>query len=74
MQSEEQHPDDEFCVVVNEEGQYSIWFADRKPPSGWQIAWQRGPKQACLDYIASVWTDMRPLSLRRDMEMASPSA
>ncbi|MEV0911253.1 MbtH family protein [Streptomyces hokutonensis] len=51
-------------VVVNDEEQYSIWPADRPVPSGWRHQGFTGDKQACLDHIAEVWTDMRPLSLR----------
>jgi MbtH protein len=52
-------------VVVNHEEQYSIWPADRDLPLGWRAAGKSGPKSECLDYIKEVWTDMRPLSLRR---------
>ena len=53
-----------YKVVVNHEEQYSIWPADREIPVGWRDAGKSGTKQACLDYIQEVWTDMRPLSLR----------
>ena len=57
-----------FLVLVNHEEQYSIW-PDYKPvPGGWRTASFSGNKQACLDHIERVWTDMRPLSLRRFME------
>ena len=55
-------------VVVNEEEQYSIWFVDREPPPGWRAVGKEGPKEECLAYIEEVWTDMRPLSLRKKME------
>jgi MbtH protein len=54
-------------VVVNHEGQYSLWFADRELPAGWRDAGKGGSKEECLAYIEEVWTDMRPLSLRRAM-------
>ena len=54
-------------VVVNAEEQYSIWFADREPPLGWREVGKTGPKAECLAYIKEVWTDMRPLSLRKKM-------
>ncbi|MBN1203859.1 MAG: MbtH family protein [Myxococcaceae bacterium] len=57
-----------YKVVVNHEEQYSIWPADRENASGWKDAGKQGPKAECLDYIKQVWTDMRPLSLRRTME------
>jgi MbtH protein len=54
-----------YTVVVNHEEQYSIWPADREIPLGWKSAGKAGTKQECLDYIKEVWTDMRPLSLRK---------
>ena len=50
-------------VVVNQEGQYSIWPTDRPIPLGWREAGKAGSKAECLSYIEEVWTDMRPLSL-----------
>ena len=58
-------------VVVNDEEQYSIWFADRAVPPGWKEVAKQGTKQECLAYIEEVWTDMRPLSLRKAMADAS---
>ena len=52
------------AVVVNAEGQYSLWPADREPPKGWEPAGKSGTKAECLAYIEEVWTDMRPRSLR----------
>ena len=57
-----------YKVVVNHEEQYSIWPADRENALGWTDAGKTGLKQECLEYIAAVWTDMRPLSLRKKME------
>jgi MbtH protein len=57
-----------YAVVVNDEEQYSIWRSDAAAPSGWREVGVNGSKQECLDYIASVWTDIRPLSLRRRMD------
>ena len=56
-----------FEVVVNQEGQYSIWPVNRNVPNGWTMAGKQGPKEACLEFIGQVWTDMRPLSLRTSM-------
>ena len=60
-----------YKVVVNLEEQYSIWPADRENPAGWKDVGTHGSKTECLAHIESVWTDMRPLSLRRQMEEAS---
>ena len=56
-----------YKVVVNDEEQYSIWFADRQLPLGWREVGKQGLKSECLAYIKEVWTDMRPLSLRKQM-------
>ncbi|WP_433236112.1 MbtH family protein [Streptosporangium sp. CA-135522] len=58
----------EFHVVVNDEEQHSIWPAGRGIPAGWRAVGPTGPKAQCLAYIDQAWTDMRPLSLRRQME------
>ena len=57
-----------YDVVMNHEEQYSIWLADRVIPAGWVAVGKRGRKAECLQYIDQVWTDMRPLSLRKQME------
>ena len=57
-----------YKVVMNHEEQYSIWPADRENALGWNDAGKVGAKAECLAYIGEVWTDMRPLSLRRKME------
>ena len=61
----------EYKVVVNREGQYSLWLAHRENPCGWHDAGQKGTKRQCLDYINAVWVDMRPLSLRTHMRASS---
>lgn len=48
-----------YKVVINHEGMYSIWPADREPPLGWNDAGFSGTKAECLAYIEEVWTDMR---------------
>jgi MbtH protein len=60
-----------YRVVVNDEEQYSIWPADRQKPPGWNDAGKSGTKAECLAYIQEVWTDMRPLSLRKKIEEAA---
>ncbi len=59
-----------YNVVVNHEGQYSIWRTNKEIPLGWENAGKSGGKEDCLAYIKEVWTDMRPLSLRRKMDNA----
>lgn len=68
--SEENDTQDErlYKVVVNHEEQYSIWPADRENAPGWRDEGTTGSKAECLEHIEAVWTDMRPLSLRKRME------
>jgi len=56
-----------YRVVVNHELQYSIWPEHRQNPLGWSDGGKSGTKEECLAFINEVWTDMRPLSLRRKM-------
>jgi MbtH protein len=60
-----------YKVVMNHEEQYSIWPAEHQNPAGWIDVGKTGPKQECLAYIEEVWTDMRPLSLRKRMAEGS---
>ena len=60
-----------YKVVMNQEEQYSIWPEHRENPPGWTDVGKAGPKAECLAYIEEVWTDMRPLSLRKKMEEMS---
>jgi len=68
MNFDEQDENITYKVVVNHEEQYSIWPADRENPLGWRDAGKSGSKAECLAYIKEVWTDMRPLSLRKQMD------
>lgn len=56
-----------YKVLINHEEQYTIFYADREPPASWKEVGKQGTKQECLDYIREVWTDMRPLSIRKAM-------
>lgn len=63
----DEEDDGNYLVVINHEEQYSIW-PDYKPiPGGWRAVGKRGPKPECLAYINELWSDMRPLSLRKQM-------
>jgi MbtH protein len=57
-----------YRVVVNHEEQYSIWPDYKEIPAGWRAEGKVGPKAECLAHIKEFWTDMRPLSLRKQME------
>jgi MbtH protein len=56
-----------YTVVVNQEEQYSIWLADAPLPDGWSEIGKQGTKAECLAHIGTIWTDMRPLSLRQSL-------
>lgn len=58
----------QYKVVVNHEEQYSIWFADRGLPAGWSETGVSGSREACLEHIAEVWTDLTPRSVRERLE------
>ena len=57
-----------YKVVVNHEEQYSVWPTDRENPVGWRDAGKTGSMDECMDHIREIWTDMRPLSLRQEMD------
>jgi MbtH protein len=67
MPDDEREDTTEYKVVVNHEEQYSIWPSYKPNPLGWRDVGTIGPKAECLAYIKEVWTDMRPLSLRKKM-------
>lgn len=57
-------PDGEFLVLVNEEGQYSLWPTVASVPAGWEVARGPGGRELMASFIAEHWSDMRPRSLR----------
>ena len=61
----------DYKVVLNDEEQYSIWPAGRENALGWKDAGKSGSKEECLEHIKTVWTDMRPRSLREHMKKHS---
>ena len=65
--AEDQTDDRMYKVVVNDEEQYSIWPAERENAAGWRDEGTSGSREECLSHIESVWTDMRPRSLRERM-------
>ncbi len=64
----------QYKVVINHEEQYSIWPADRENLAGWKDAGKVGTRQQCLDHIEEVWTDMRPLALKQNLEKLERAA
>lgn len=60
-------PEGRYFVLVNDEGQYSLWPSFAEVPAGWEVVLPENDRQTCLDYIEKNWTDMRPKSLIRQM-------
>jgi MbtH protein len=56
-------PDASYRVLVNHEGQHSLWPAGQPTPNGWTVAHDTDSRASCLEYIEKNWTDMRPKSL-----------
>ena len=52
-----------FLVLINDEGQYSLWPSFREAPAGWTTVGPSGERSVCLEWIDRTWTDMRPRSL-----------
>jgi MbtH protein len=61
-------PDANYFVLVNDEGQHSLWPVFIDVPDGWEKVFGEAGRQDCLDYVEKSWTDMRPKSLIRAME------
>jgi MbtH protein len=59
-----------YRALVNDEAQYSIWPANKPTPVGWTDSGKEGTETEVLQYIEHVWADMRPLSVRRQLERA----
>lgn len=60
-----ENPDGTFLVLVNDEGQHSLWPSFAEVPAGWTVALGQSDRQTCLTYVEEHWTDIRPLSLVR---------
>jgi MbtH protein len=61
-------PDGTYLVLVNDEGQHSLWPSFVEVPAGWTVAHGESSRSACLDFVNESWTDMRPDSLIRSMD------
>ena len=60
--------DGSYLVLVNDEGQHSLWPVHVDVPSGWQSVFGPDIRQSCLDYVTEHWQDMRPRSLIEAMD------
>lgn len=56
-------PEGTCLVLVNDEGQHSLWPSFKDIPPGWTAVHGPAPRTACLDHVERHWTDMRPKSL-----------
>ncbi len=63
-----ENPDGSYLVLVNEENQHSLWPTFVEVPAGWTKVFGEDTRQACLDYIETNWTDLRPRSLATLMD------
>jgi MbtH protein len=61
-------PDAMYLVLINDEGQHSLWPVFADVPDGWEVIFGEAGRQECLDFIEKNWTDMRPKSLIKTME------
>ncbi|MDH6124892.1 MbtH family NRPS accessory protein [Kitasatospora sp. GP82] len=51
-----------FSVLVNAEGQFSLWPVAVEVPAGWTVAHGPADRSASLGYVNEHWTDLRPSS------------
>ncbi len=65
--------DARYEVLRNDEDQYSLWPAGLDIPAGWHRVGHEGTREECSTYVDQVWTDMRPRSLREQMDGAASS-
>ncbi|MET7938112.1 MbtH family protein [Streptomyces sp. NPDC005322] len=63
-------PEGTYLVLVNDEGQHSLWPAFVEVPEGWRTVLAEATRDAALEYVNTHWTDMRPKSLIKAMESA----
>jgi MbtH protein len=59
------NPDGRFLVLVNDEGQHSLWPSFAELPDGWDVALAETDRPSAVAHIEEHWTDMRPLSLQK---------
>ncbi|WP_030773943.1 MbtH family protein [Streptomyces sp. NRRL F-2664] len=60
--------DGRFYVLVNDEGQHSLWPSFAEVPAGWRVVFGEESRQLCLEHVEANWTDLRPKSLRDAMD------
>lgn len=66
-----ENPDENYSVLINDEGQHSLWPISIEVPEGWKPVLENASRQDCLGYVDTHWTDMRTVSLQRVMGESS---
>lgn len=64
-------PDGRFLVLINDEGQHSLWPDHIRVPAGWTTVHGPADRPSCVEYVDANWTDMRPRSLAARMDGGS---
>ncbi|MGW2787206.1 MbtH family protein [Streptomyces populi] len=54
------HAEGRFQVLLNGQGQYSLWPLFAEVPAGWTVVHPADSRDACLAYVETHWTDLRP--------------
>ncbi len=67
-------PEGTYRVLVNDEGQHSLWPAFAEVPDGWTVAYDDDTREACLAWVEQHWTDLRPRSLVEATDEAAREA
>jgi MbtH protein len=62
-----------YTILVNNEGQLSLWPSILDAPNGWGVVFEKAPRQQCLNFVEENWTDIRPQSLAAWMDSGSSS-
>jgi MbtH protein len=65
--------DGRFHVLLNDEGQYSLWPVFLRIPGGWTVMLEDSDRQSALEYVEKAWTDMRPASLADELDAQAPA-
>ncbi|MEU3838529.1 MbtH family protein [Streptomyces sp. NPDC028635] len=61
-------PEGTYLVLVNDEGQHSLWPSFAEVPAGWTVALSATDRDSALTYVTEHWSDMRPRSLAEAMK------
>lgn len=59
-----ENAEESYAVLINSEGQYSLWPDFLDIPSGWDQVYGVANRQECLDYVNSNWDNIMPNSAK----------